>query len=1056
MGAKFSSGPVVTDLVPLSAWSIDKVEGCFNSFRKDADNPFFVTRADYRRVFDVTKNLDKQFKHLDPARRGRVSAFLLFGAIALMADSRPEAKLRFMLSMIDLDYSRFLNRCEVVMVMRSASLGLARAKGKEPPSVKRLEGLVWKAMSAEGVSLNADGEVAIADVVAFCCEETEVLFYLISLASTRGADVAKLWRQQKELLLRLSEAEARLEVLGVDLGALKGDRVHQRLDVAAPAKPKTERQLERDRVEASAKAADAEAAGLEAEHARRHARAKARLAAQKGKKRPRMRVLPKMMSAAARRAMSAEQLRAEEIDLAVQRIYVTYQQLDLDPDGLALVDVDTLQDLAEAAEGGLSLHDEEAAAAVATLARNALGHVSVEEVERWYREVRCAPRRPTPNQWQRVAWAVKDAASGAKRAWLQGVCGGTQARSDWAKAMAAAAAASNQAGGGALALGAGNAGEEVPADLPADSGDSHCVLSLGVGDEAPTEPEQVRAALRLDAIFSHSPARKAALAEGPHAQVIIAESVLRADSGSDSGPHAEGMESVLWVDFSVVEGVVEAEASEVAASLLAFLETPAMRAELRPYFSLHKVEVVKFGEAREGSEAAQAGSLPSFLLRALFFSETDPLALLESAAGVELEGLVTKFSAHVEANRSLLDLVNAQADFVHLKDKLYQPKNGRLATFGEEVAEKLFRRFDRDGDGVLCFEEMNEMLRGMGQDSLSREEMEEVVREEAHMYKSERQIVLEEKRIERMLAAQEEGADPLGSEEDDDEEEAVPEPSAGVTLKAFQRSYGRSGGLEQDLDMVGVGGVDEQLSATITLTAEVKCAVLQQLEKLLADNCFVDRLKKQLFWIGRMVNDIYLDGHAPDWRSLWERHDVPNAFLESGWVVKSVLRLRRFLADGPRGALVELRKWAAVAADDGELLTVSQDAQAVLDAAIEEAKAKAESMAQKEEMIKAAEAVFEAKVEAAKKAREAKIAAAHKAQMASPTADGEADAAAKDPEASAAAAGACKFYDHARARLSGISAISAGNARMSLRLATEGLDFASLLPEGRGEKATEF
>jgi len=70
--------------------------------------------------------------------------------------------------------------------------------------------------------------------------------------------------------------------------------------------------------------------------------------------------------------------------------------------------------------------------------------------------------------------------------------------------------------------------------------------------------------------------------------------------------------------------------------------------------------------------------------------------------------------------------------------------------------------------------------------------------------------------------------------------------------------------------------------------------------------------------------------------------------------------------------------------------------------------------------------------------------------------DGEADAAAKDPEASAAAAGACKFYDHARARLSGISAISAGNARMSLRLATEGLDFASLLPEGRGERATEF
>ena len=306
MGAQFSSGPVVTDLAPLAGWSVDKVEGCFNSFRKGAANPFFVTRADYRRVFNVTKNLDKQFKHLDPARRGRVSAFLLFGALALMSESRPEAKLRFMLSMVDLDYSRFLNRCEVMMVMRSATLGLARAKAKEPPSVKRLESYVWKAMS--GAVLNAEGEIAIADMVQFCTQEQEILFYLISLASTRGADVAKLWRMQKDLLLKLSVAESRLEVLGVDLSALKSDRAHQRLDVVPPPKPKTSRALERERVEAEAKAADELAASLEGEHARRHARAKARLAAQKGKKRPRMRVLPKMMSAAARRAMTAEQL----------------------------------------------------------------------------------------------------------------------------------------------------------------------------------------------------------------------------------------------------------------------------------------------------------------------------------------------------------------------------------------------------------------------------------------------------------------------------------------------------------------------------------------------------------------------------------------------------------------------------------------------------------------------------------------------------------------------------------------------------------------------------
>ena len=207
MGAKFSQGPVVPELKHLAGWSITKVEGKYTSFRRDADNPFFVTRPDYRRVFDVPKNVDKQFKYFDPERKSRVSAFLVFGAVALLAQARPEQKLMFILSMVDLDFKRFLNRCEVCMAMRCASLGLARAKQIDPPSVRRIEAMAHAAFTDENTRLNEHGEISAADMSRYCTHEPEMLFYLIDLASTRGADVAQLWRRQKELLLQLRGAE---------------------------------------------------------------------------------------------------------------------------------------------------------------------------------------------------------------------------------------------------------------------------------------------------------------------------------------------------------------------------------------------------------------------------------------------------------------------------------------------------------------------------------------------------------------------------------------------------------------------------------------------------------------------------------------------------------------------------------------------------------------------------------------------------------------------------------------------------------------------------------
>ena len=52
--------------------------------------------------------------------------------------------------------------------------------------------------------------------------------------------------------------------------------------------------------------------------------------------------------------------------------------------------------------------------------------------------------------------------------------------------------------------------------------------------------------------------------------------------------------------------------------------------------------------------------------------------------------LLPKLSAHFETNRSLLDCVSAQAEYVNLEQKLYSPQDGTLSSFGLEAAARLF------------------------------------------------------------------------------------------------------------------------------------------------------------------------------------------------------------------------------------------------------------------------------------------------------------------------------------------------------------------------------
>merc|ERR1711865_767769 len=95
----------------------------------------------------------------------------------------------------------------------------------------------------------------------------------------------------------------------------------------------------------------------------------------------------------------------------------------------------------------------------------------------------------------------------------------------------------------------------------------------------------------------------------------------------------------------------------------------------------------------------------------------------------------------------------------------------------------------------------------------------------------------------------------------------------------------------------------------ITLTADVQCSVLHQIEQMLDDSFFVDVDGKFKSFILRFMNDFYSDAVLPDIAALFpERAQVPRWILEPGWLGKQVLKLRTFMASGDRGVLPFLRR----------------------------------------------------------------------------------------------------------------------------------------------------
>jgi hypothetical protein len=237
MGAEFSAGPLPRELAEFKEMTLNQVEGRYNKFRNIGESQFFITKNEFKEVFQVDgRKGHKQFMCFDRKRRKRCAAQDVFGALALISDSEHESKVKFLASMMDLNFTRKLNQPELVMVMRSCSSGLSAMKKLQSPPLRRIEQLAHNCFKSPKAQVDKSGAVSIERIVQWTTKEPDVLFYLLDLSSAKGADVAAIWKSQRDVYKELSEIEIELELIEHQQFMALDDQAHKGEGSGAPKK----------------------------------------------------------------------------------------------------------------------------------------------------------------------------------------------------------------------------------------------------------------------------------------------------------------------------------------------------------------------------------------------------------------------------------------------------------------------------------------------------------------------------------------------------------------------------------------------------------------------------------------------------------------------------------------------------------------------------------------------------------------------------------------------------------------------------------------------------
>ncbi|GMH98051.1 hypothetical protein TrST_g10758 [Triparma strigata] len=193
---------------------------------------------------------------------------------------------------------------------------------------------------------------------------------------------------------------------------------------------------------------------------------------------------------------------------------------------------------------------------------------------------------------------------------------------------------------------------------------------------------------------------------------------------------------------------------------------------------------------------------------------------------------------------------------------------GELSNFGEEVANSIFKRCDRDNDGLLNFWEMNVLQRGLGGIAL-----EYPAKYHQAMFQS-----------------------------------GFANESGMLHKDGLVAYYERFGQLTKDIKGLGIGSVDDYVCAKVSAVGEIRSKVVAGIDKLFDQAREAHRGMKWTNFISRFIKEFYLDWECKRLSDLFLKEEVPKLLVQPGGPAHLLREWKKILADGRRGYIPEMRE----------------------------------------------------------------------------------------------------------------------------------------------------
>jgi len=397
--------------------------------------------------------------------------------------------------------------------------------------------------------------------------------------------------------------------------------------------------------------------------------------------------------------------------------------------------------------------------------------------------------------------------------------------------------------------------------------------------------------------------------------------------------------SALWVDFAVREEAGEALIKKMVEQISFFLDS-VPRDYAKPLYVASKVEEVTLSSSRDAKK----------YIRITFLNDVDPFYEFEKILPPKThpKDMVDKLSLHFEFNLTLREILNLTGQFVDYDKRCFGPQEdelgekgmepavfvnsvkqrrkaalraakriakkempledmkqhleargystagtisdiiertkdmfevqaevcgyGEMSNFGASISDAIFKRVDRDNDGCLNFLEMNTLQRRLGGTAIE--------------YPGKYVSVMKESGY-------------------------ATNSKGWLTRAGLAAYYERWGQLANDTECLGIGSIDDYVCASVSLTGEIRSAVVGFVDKVLDKARHAHHKLKLSSFIGRFTKDIYLDWECQRLSDLFVKGGCPLFVTAPGGPAIFLRNMRMMLADGRKGMIPEFRRGVA-------------------------------------------------------------------------------------------------------------------------------------------------